>query len=139
MGQKMNLKIFKKFWWKYSQYTLSILNTQSQRNFIHWLSHGPERVNQQKTNQMRHKSREKNIKFFKWWTIWLPWWFHQLYDLSLEMDECEASFFASSSENRWPIIARQFWGTQPLPPPPPPTNNPGAAANKYLMNVRRIN
>jgi hypothetical protein len=44
MDQKMNLKIFKKFWWKYSQYTLSILNTQSQRNFIHWLSHGPERV-----------------------------------------------------------------------------------------------
>ncbi len=28
---------------------MSILNTQSQRNFIHWLSHGPERVNNRKS------------------------------------------------------------------------------------------
>jgi len=62
MGQKMNLKIFKKLWWKYSQYTLSILNTQSHRNFIHWLSHGPERVN---LNKCLTSIRQNNNKWNK--------------------------------------------------------------------------
>jgi hypothetical protein len=39
-------KNFKEFWWKYQQYTLPILNIKSQRNFVHWLSYGTERVKQ---------------------------------------------------------------------------------------------
>jgi hypothetical protein len=38
-------RFFEKSWWKYPQYTLPISNIESQRNFSHWLSHGPERIN----------------------------------------------------------------------------------------------
>jgi hypothetical protein len=43
---KMNYKIFLKFLWKYIEYTSLILDIKFERNFVHWLSKGPERVNE---------------------------------------------------------------------------------------------